>query len=132
MGPEFSSDISGDGPDKDSNDKPPVMRGSSSSDSKEEKSDYRPSTPTKPRGMSKQKYKNLVRLHRKKYPRIVPAKGRSSRYDEYRKRTLKRQREEPELREKSLRLRALKRQQLGPEARWKEIEKTKSTRSRGS
>ena len=71
LGPEFSSDVSGDGPRRED-------RGSKStdesptSDSKSESSDSRPPTPPKPRGMGKRKYKNVVRKHRKKYPRRKP------------------------------------------------------------
>ena len=64
IGPQFSSDPSADGPDKESKDKVPINEESSSSDTKSDMGESRPPTPTKPRGMTKQKYKNLVRLHR--------------------------------------------------------------------
>ena len=68
MGPAFSSDMAGDGPksDKDNEckDGQPIHERSSSSDSKTTESNYRPPTPTKPRRMTRRKYKNLVRLHR--------------------------------------------------------------------
>ena len=70
MGPEFSSDISGDGPDK-CDEKKPVIEGPSSIDSDSEKNDGRPPTPTKPRGMTKQKYKNMVRSHRNNYLKVT-------------------------------------------------------------
>ena len=65
LGPQFSSDPSGDGPDKKGEDKLPILEETTSSDTKSDLPECRPSTPTKPRGMSKQKYKNLVRKHRK-------------------------------------------------------------------
>ena len=70
IGPQFSSDPSADGPDKKGEDKLPIHEETNSSDTKSDLPESRPSTPTKPRGMSKRKYKNLVRKHRKQYPRV--------------------------------------------------------------
>ena len=64
IGPQFSSDWSADGPDKENHDKVPINEESCSSDTKSDIGESRPPTPPKPRGMGKQKYKNLVRLHR--------------------------------------------------------------------
>ena len=71
IGPQFSSDPSADGPDKENQDKVPINEESCSSDTKYDLGESRPLTPTKPRGMGKQKYKNLVRLHRKQYPKVL-------------------------------------------------------------
>ena len=71
MGPEFSSDISGDGPRREDRDSKSTEE-SPTSDTKSGSSDHRPPTPPKPRGMSKSKYKNYVRKHRKKFPRRKP------------------------------------------------------------
>ena len=71
IGPQFSSDPSADGPDKENQDKVPINEESCSSDTKSDIGESRPPTPPKPRGMGKQKYKNLVRLHRYKYPKVV-------------------------------------------------------------
>ena len=71
IGPQFSSDPSADGPDKKGEDKLPIHEDTSSSDTKSDLPESRPSTPTKPRGMTKRKYKNLVRKHRKQYPRVT-------------------------------------------------------------
>ena len=75
IGPQFSSDPSADGPDKKGEDKLPIHEETSSSDTKSAMCENRPSTPTKPRGMSKRKYKNLVRKHRKQYPRVTSQKS---------------------------------------------------------
>ena len=75
IGPQFSSDSSADGPDKKGEDKLPIHEETSSSDTKSEILESRPSTPTKPRGMTKRKYKNLVRKHRKRYPRVTSQKS---------------------------------------------------------
>ena len=74
MGPQFSSDPSADGPDKKGEDKLIIDDDTSSSDTKSDLSESRPSTPAKPRGMSRRKYKNLVRKHRKQYPRVTTQK----------------------------------------------------------
>ena len=71
IGPQFSSDPSADGPDKKGEDKLPIHEETDSSDTKSDLPESRPSTPTKPRGMSKRNYKNLVRKHRKQYPRVT-------------------------------------------------------------
>ena len=68
LGPEFSSDVSGDGPRREDRDSKST-EDSPTSDSKSESNDCRPPTPPKPRGMTKRKYKNFVRKHRNKYPR---------------------------------------------------------------
>ena len=63
VGPEYSSDESGDGPKRDKQDNK-NRSDNNVSDSESEGSDTRPPTPPKPRGMSKSKYKTLVRHHR--------------------------------------------------------------------
>ena len=68
FGPEYSSDVSGDGPNRENGDSKTTDE-STSSDSRSDSSDNRPPTPPKPRGMSKRNYKKLVRKHRKKYPK---------------------------------------------------------------
>ena len=68
FGPEYSSDVSGDGPNRDKRDSKDRNE-AKNSDSSSESSDTRPPTPPKPRGMSKRNYKNMVRKHRKKYPK---------------------------------------------------------------
>ena len=75
IGPQFSSDPSADGPDKKGEDNLPIHEDTSSSDTKSDLPESRPSTPTKPRWMSKRKYKNLVRKHRKQYPRVTTQKS---------------------------------------------------------
>ena len=65
MGPEFSSDVSGDGPRREDRDSKSTEE-SPSSDTKSGSSDHRPPTPPKPRGMTKRNYKNYVRKHRNK------------------------------------------------------------------
>ena len=69
VGPEYPSDESGDGPKREKHNSK-NRSDNSISDSQSENSDTRPPTPPKPRGMSKSKYKNLVRKHRKKFPKI--------------------------------------------------------------
>ena len=59
VGPEYSSDESGDGPKRDKQDSKNISD-KSVSDSESEGNDTRPPTPPKPRGMSKSKYKTLV------------------------------------------------------------------------
>ena len=71
LGPEYSSDVSGDGPNRNKRDSKDRNE-TNISDSPSESSDTRPPTPPKPRGMSKRNYKNLVRKHRKKYPKRKP------------------------------------------------------------
>ena len=75
MGPAFSSDIAGDGPEKDqdnkSKDKEQIDERSTSSESQSDDRECRPPTPTKPQGMGKRKYKNLVRSHRRQYPKAI-------------------------------------------------------------
>ena len=71
LGPEFSSNVTGDGPQREDRDSKSTDE-SPTSDSESGSSDYRPPTPPKPRGMSKRKYKNYVRKHRHKYPRRKP------------------------------------------------------------
>ena len=71
VGPEYSSDESGDGPKRDKQDSK-NRSDNSVSDSESEGNDTRPPTPPKPRGMSKSKYKTLVRKHRKRYPLRKP------------------------------------------------------------
>ena len=75
MGPAFSSDIAGDGPERDEDnkckDREQLDEGSTSSESKSDDRECRPPTPNKPKGMTKRKYKNLVRLHRRRYPKAT-------------------------------------------------------------
>ena len=71
LGPEYSSDVSGDGPNRDKRDSKDRNE-TNNSDSPSESSDTRPPTPPKPRGMSKRNYKNMVRKHRKKHPKRKP------------------------------------------------------------
>ena len=75
MGPAFSSDIAGDGPGRDEDneckDRDELDEGSTSSESKSNDRECRPPTPTKPQGMTKRKYKNLVRSHRPRYPKAA-------------------------------------------------------------
>ena len=68
LGPEYPSDVIGDGPRREGKGQKCTDE-SKSSDSNLDSSDHRPPTPPKPRGMTKRKYKNLVRKHRKKYPK---------------------------------------------------------------
>ena len=67
LGPEFSSDVSGDGPRREdqgskSTDESPT------SDSKSGSSDSRPPTPPKPKGMTKRKYKKKCEKTSQKIP----------------------------------------------------------------
>ena len=71
VGPEYSSDESGDGPKREKQDSK-NRNDNSVSDSQSEGSDTRPLTPPKSRGMTQCNYKNLVRKHRKKYPKSKP------------------------------------------------------------
>ena len=63
VGPEYSSDESGDGPKRDKQENK-NRSDTSVSDSESDGNDTRPPTPPKPRGMSKSKYKSLVWQHR--------------------------------------------------------------------
>ena len=158
MGPEFSSDTSGDGPDKYSDEKEPVIEGSSSGDSESEKNDGRPPTPTKPRGMTKQKYRNMVRSHRNRYPKVTSrdsteiqlrkqgatcdtkvneemmekkskaSRNRGSRKNEYERRTKRRKELGPEARRKDVEAQKKKREDMSPEARRKHLDSRKKKR----
>ena len=149
IGPEFSSDSSADGPNERKEGNKSMHEDSNSSDTKSDERQSRPTrprTPTKPRWMSKRKYKNLVRKHRTRYPKVTLKDsalvqfettfttlseekikkrkskavrdreyaalllkrcrdGRRSRRDEYRERTLQRQRQDPAVKAQKLNLR---------------------------